>query len=177
MREYPGLEKSGVCVVLRILLIEDSETDAAIIKRAVDHHLHEAKCVHAQTLSAGERVLERDEVDVVLLDLGLPDSASPADTYKRVRKWAAKVPILVSTNLKDHSFAKSLLRDGAEDYLNKDLLADDPAHVREAIEFALERHGLLQKLAQEKEEAKKDSEKKDAMLNCFMGGYSIDNKH
>lgn len=161
--------------MLRILLIEDSESDAFIIQRAIRDHVDNAQCQHVSTVGDGEKVLEEQgtKIDVVLLDLNLPDSASPADTYKRIRKWADKIPVIVSTNLKDHRLARSLVHDGAEDYMSKDLMASDPSHVRDAIAFALERHALYKNMAREKERAVKESAEKDTILDCFMGGYSV----
>jgi DNA-binding NtrC family response regulator len=159
--------------MLKVLLIEDSETDAIIIERALRDHMAGAECSRASTLAEGEKILQKQDTDVILLDLGLPDSASPADSYARVKKWADKIPIIISTGLRDHTIAKSLVHDGAEDYMNKDLIASNPAHVRDAVEFAVERHGLRQKVVKERNQALADSEQKDAMLGCFMGGYSV----
>ncbi len=162
--------------LLRILLIEDSDTDAYIIQHAVRNYQQEALCTRVATLASGEAVLQKNETDVVLLDLGLPDTTSPKDTYEQIKKWAGKVPVIIMTNLKDHELAKVMVSEGAADFLNKDTIAKDPKLVRDAIDFSMARHGASQKLLSEKEKAELDSKQKDAVLRCFMGGYSVSGK-
>jgi DNA-binding NtrC family response regulator len=158
---------------LRILLIEDSDTDAFIIQSAVRNYRNGARCTRVATLKSGEAVLNRDEADVVLLDLGLPDTASPKDTYEQIRKWANSLPIIIMTNLKDHELAKVMVEEGAADFLNKDAVVQTPDLVRDAIDFSLSRHAAGKKLLSEKEKAEQDSRQKDTVLKCFMGGYSV----
>ncbi|MBI3440881.1 MAG: response regulator [Proteobacteria bacterium] len=162
--------------MLRILLIEDSDSDAYIIQKAIHDHVKDAVCSRVANAKAGEEYLQKRRADIILLDLGLPDSSNPADTYTRICRHAGKIPIVISTNIHDHALAMTLVHEGAEDYLNKDLIVDKPEHVRDAITFAIERHALLQKAMSEKEEAVKESEQKDTVLNCFMGGYSVSNR-
>lgn len=161
---------------MKVLLIEDSDTDAYIIEKALHEHVKDAECTRVSSVAAGELQLGKDDFDAVLLDLGLPDSANPADTYARIMRCARDAPIIVSTSLNDHDLARALVHEGAEDCMSKDLIADNPGHVRDAIAFAIERHSALQKTLAEKESAKKDSAEKDAMLSCFMGGYSVADK-
>jgi DNA-binding NtrC family response regulator len=156
-------------VLLNVLLIEDSDTDAYIIQNAISRHHKDARCVRAATLQAGEELLQQGGVDLLLLDLGLPDTASPKDTYGQIKKWTDKLPVIIMTNLKDHELARTMVHEGAADFLNKDLIAKDPTHIQKVIDFAVERHGISKKLLQE-------SKDKDAILNCFMGGYSVSGK-
>ncbi len=155
--------------LLNVLLIEDSDTDAFIIQTAISRHHKDARCQRAATLREGEEILKNEGVDLLLLDLGLPDTASPKDTYEQIKKWSDKLPIIIMTNLQDHVLAKTMVHEGAADFLNKDQIAKDPTHIQKAIDFAIERHAIGKKLVQE-------SKDKDAILNCFMGGYSISGK-
>src|ERR1035437_7110296 len=91
---------------LNVLLIEDSDTDAFIIQDALSHYDKNTECQRATTLHAGEEILKKGDVDLLLLDLGLPDTASPKDTYEQVKKWSDKIPIIIMTNLNDHALAK-----------------------------------------------------------------------
>ena len=151
---------------LNILLIEDSDTDAFIIQNAINKHCMNICCVRATTLRSGEDLLQAGGIDLLLLDLGLPDSASPKETYEQMKEWSDKLPIIIMTNIRDHDLAKTMVHEGAADFLNKDIIAKDPAHIRKAIDFSLERQTISKRLMQE-------SKDKDAILNCFMGGYSI----
>jgi DNA-binding NtrC family response regulator len=159
--------------LLRILLIEDSDTDAFIIQDALRRFKSDAQCTRAATLQSGENILQKGEIDAVLLDLGLPDTASPKDTYEQIKKWAQKLPIIIMTNLKDHELAKVMVQEGAADFLNKDAIVKTPKLVHDAIDFSMARHSAGRKLQSEKEKAEQESKQKDSVLKCFMGGYSI----
>lgn len=155
--------------LLNVLLIEDSDTDALIIQDAISRHHKEAICQRADTLRSGEEILQKGGIDLVLLDLGLPDTASPKDTYEQVKKWTDKIPVIIMTNLHDHELARVMVHEGAADFLNKDLIAENPTHIQKVIDFAIERHAISKRLLQEAKD-------KDAILNCFMGGYSVSDK-
>jgi DNA-binding NtrC family response regulator len=155
--------------VLNVLLIEDSDTDAFIIQNAISRHHKDALCQRAATLHDGEEILVKGGVDLVLLDLGLPDTAGAEDTYKQIKKWTDRLPVIIMTNIKDHDLAKVMVHEGAADFLNKDLIAENPMHIQKVIDFAIERHAISKRLLQE-------SKDKDAILNCFMGGYSVSGK-
>ena len=159
---------------LNILLIEDSSTDAFTIKDALNRYADAPNCSHAETFAQGEKILQEGNIDLVFLDLGLPDTSSPEDTYKEAKKWTHKLPIVVLTHVEDHELARVMVHEGIADFLHKDMIIKYPQRIKEAIDFALERHTMRRKIADEKEALRKESEKKDAVLNCFMGGYSID---
>ena len=159
--------------LLRVLLIEDSDIDAFVIQKALSKYKENSQFMRASTLKAGEEILLKGEVDIVLLDLGLPDTASPEDTYKQIKKWTDKLPVVIMTNLKDHALAKTMVYEGAADFMNKDVIARDPRHIQDAIDFSIERHAAGRKLVSEKEKAQEELKGKDAILSCFMGGYSV----
>jgi len=72
----------------------------------------------ADRLSTGLEHLVKGEFDVVLLDLGLPDSQG-LDVLRKVRAQAPAVPIVVLTGLDDETLALQAMRQGAQDYLVK----------------------------------------------------------
>ena len=110
--------------VIRILLIEDNPGDARLIQEMLSEGgdgRFEVEVVGR--LSAGLEHLEQEDidlvlVDVVLLDLGLPDS-SGLDTLVRVHTEAPDMPIVVLTGLADEAVSAEALRKGAQDYLVK----------------------------------------------------------
>jgi len=159
--------------LLRVLLIEDSDTDAFIIHSALRAYKKDCLYTRVPTLKEGEEILQNSGADVVLLDLSLPDTASPKDTYEQIKKWAVKIPVIIMTNLRDHALARVMVHDGAADFLNKDVIVSTPKLVQTAIDFSIERHSVGRKLLSEKEKAVQESKEKDAVLRCFMGGYSI----
>ena len=122
---------------LKVLLIEDNPGDARLIQEMVlqtdpsGFHL-----ILAQRLDEGLKRLKEDEFDVVLLDLGLPDS-SGLDTFTRLYAAAPHLPTIVVTGLGDEATAVNAVRSGAQDYLVKGEI-QGPLLVR-AIRYAIER--------------------------------------
>jgi two-component system cell cycle sensor histidine kinase/response regulator CckA len=104
---------------ITVLLVEDNPGDARLILELLGE-------VQAQAFDL-ERVDRLDDalarlahaaVDVVLLDLGLPDSQG-LDTFVRARRGAPDEPIVVISGLDDERVALEAVRSGAQDYLVK----------------------------------------------------------
>src|SRR5687768_8527 len=86
---------------LKALLIEDSPVDAALIKGLLGKAKGPAFEVEtADRLTAGLERLARGGVDVVLLDLTLPDSEG-LETYVRAHEAAPETPVIVLSGLDD----------------------------------------------------------------------------
>ena len=136
---------------ISVLLIEDNP-DYALLMR---EQLAEARRVSfdlewVDRLSLGLDRLANGGVDVVLLDLSLPDS-SGGDTLRRVQDRAPNIPIVVLTGLEDEALARTLVKDGAQDYLLKDQV--DGNLLARSMLYAVERHQLLAELREAKESA------------------------
>ena len=102
-----------------ILLIEDNPGDARLIREVLGESAQvEYQLESAGLLSKGLECLVRGGIDVVLLDLGLPDSQG-LDTVVKVRTQAPAMPIVVLTGLDDETLAVQAVRQGAQDYLVK----------------------------------------------------------
>ncbi len=109
---------------LYVLLVEDSVEHAEIMKEM----LAEAsvgrragpvfEVEHVDLLADALARLDAGGIDVVLLDLHLPDSAG-LDTVVRIRARAPSVPIVVLTALDDEELGANAVREGAQDYLVK----------------------------------------------------------
>ncbi len=122
---------------ITILAIEDSVADAHVLRsilNGVDRFEFDLR--HESQLADGLSVLEREECDVVLLDLMLPDSVG-LETVDRVHLAAPYTPIIVLTHVDDELNAVEAVRRGAQDYLFKSRL-DGPL-VSRAIRYAMER--------------------------------------
>jgi two-component system, cell cycle sensor histidine kinase and response regulator CckA len=104
---------------LNVLLIEDSDGDARLIRemladvRGTAYHLEVA-----DRLAAGLERLARGGIDVLLLDLSLPDSQG-LETFNRVHEQAPGAPIVVLTGFDDETLATRAVQTGAQDYLVK----------------------------------------------------------
>jgi signal transduction histidine kinase len=121
----------------RVLLVEDNEAHARLATLWLEHHGHgRYEALPADRLSAALDRLGHDHVDVVLLDLSLPDS-DRLETYRRVRAHAPLVPIVVMTGIGDERLALQAMEEGAQDYLVKGDL--EGHHLVRALDYAIVR--------------------------------------
>ena len=140
---------------LRVLLVEDEPGDARLVEFALRMSTSPRFIVtHVVTLAAAIAHVQSDaDLDVVLLDLSLPDSSGIA-TVSRMHEAASKTPIVIMTGMDDQRFASFALEAGAQDYLIK---SDDPEKtVGRAIRYAItrmaaqiERQALIERIAEQ----------------------------
>ncbi len=129
---------------MRVLLVEaeaegsTGTEEMASALRDLDLTLEQA----GQLSSALER-LSRGGIDLVLLDLTLPDSQGVV-TFERAYAFAPDVPIVVLTELDDEEVGLNTVRGGAQDYLIKGQVGPDL--LRRSIRYAVERHRLVSAL-------------------------------
>jgi PAS domain S-box-containing protein len=121
----------------KILLVEDNAGDARLIRETLAAGAGAAFAVESvDRLAPGLERLRAGGVDIVLLDLALPDSQG-RDTFTKVYAQAPAVPIIVLTGSSDEALAIATVRDGAQDYLVKGLV--DGGLLARAIRYAIER--------------------------------------
>ena len=105
-----------------ILLIEDSPTDVRLIREKLRDTSHDSfHVVSTSTLSRALELLSQNSVDVILLDLGLPDSQG-IDTFRAVYALAPALPIIVLTVSDDEELGRQAVQEGAQQFLSKDAL-------------------------------------------------------
>ena len=129
---------------IRILMIENNPEDIQLIQKM----LAEVKGTgfsleYAGRLSEGLALLSKREIDVVLLDLSLPDSKG-FDALVRIHMRAPAVPIIVLTGIDDETFGVEAVKKGAQDYLVK--VHVNPTLLVRSIHYAIERHRLLEEV-------------------------------
>ena len=118
----------------RVLLIEDNPGDAELIAISLEGAGGYQLEVCGRLSEAVERIA-RNGLDLILLDLGLPDSEG-LDTFLRVNARAPHLPIVVLTGSEDDTLALQAVREGAQDYLVKGVAS--PLLLR-SLRYALER--------------------------------------
>jgi signal transduction histidine kinase/DNA-binding response OmpR family regulator len=122
---------------IRVLLVEDNPGDARLIREmlaAAGPHDFAVRWV--SRLADGLEHLGQNQIDVVLLDLGLPDSQG-LDTFIKARERAPQVPFVVLTGLFDEDLALTAVQKGAQDYLFKG--ETNSSLLWRAIRYATER--------------------------------------
>ena len=122
---------------VRILLIEDNPGDARLIRESLFEVPTTAfELQHADRLNAGLKILAQGGVDLILLDLSLPESWG-INTLLKVREAAPTLPVVVLTGLDDETAAVTAVQEGAQDYLVKGHVTG--SLLVRSIRYALER--------------------------------------
>jgi diguanylate cyclase (GGDEF)-like protein/PAS domain S-box-containing protein len=134
-----------------LLLVEDNPGDARLLREMFNEEgAHNTELTHAQCMKDAERHLADREVDIILLDLGLPD-VEGVMAVQRIRAAAPSVPLVVLTGRDDEALAAQALQEGAQDYLIKGQI--DSRGLLRALRYAIERKTMEEALFEEKERA------------------------
>jgi len=125
---------------MRILLVEDNLTDVLLVEEALTDMTVVGPQLthfeHADRLVAAEDLLAREEFDIILVDLGLPDGQG-LENFERLQAIAPETPVIVLTGLSNHEVALEAIQRGAADYLIK---TEVPGPLLErSIRYAIER--------------------------------------
>jgi two-component system, cell cycle sensor histidine kinase and response regulator CckA len=119
------------------LLVEDNPGDRRLIREMLAETTASSfEVQHADRLQAAIDYLVQSKVDVVLLDLGLPDSQGLA-TLRRIYAQVPDLPIVVLTGLNDEVIGVQAVNEGAQDYLIKGQV--DTHLLRRTVSYAIER--------------------------------------
>lgn len=129
--------------LVRMLLVEDSDADALLLKRALRDPMARAEfdVCRVKSLREASQALSESEFDVVLLDLSLPDSRG-VETVRALRRCNRDVPIIVMSGLDDDVAAFESIQAEAQDYLVKGQA--NGRQIDQAVSHAIERHNIQQ---------------------------------
>jgi diguanylate cyclase (GGDEF)-like protein len=123
---------------ITILIIDDNHDDARLIRRDLSgagrnsyYTVH-----HTDSIKMGLARLEQGGIDIILLDLGMPES-SGLSAFDTVQTQAPAVPIIVLTGNDDDDLAIKAAQKGAQDYLVKGQTSG--LLLQRAIRYAIER--------------------------------------
>jgi len=147
----------------RVLLIEDSQSDADLIEiylqQVTSAEYAVSRCESLAELRA--TVATDRKFDVVLADLSLPDSYG-IETCQRVQAELPLLPIIVLTGLDDETVAFEALQSGAQDYLVKGRI--DGQLLSRAIRYSIERQKARERQRQSDEHLRLITEQLPAVL-------------
>ena len=142
--------------VLRVLLVEDSRSDAFLLQESLaESELGGFDFTHVHCWADALQCLRQKQFDLLLLDLSLPDITG-RETFLRARAEAPHLPIVVLTGEANEALGLDAVRHGVQDYLIK-----GQAYGRQtarAIRYAIERKQVEEALKRA-EEALRDSER------------------
>jgi len=125
---------------LQILLVEDNLADARLLREMFSKEKPGSfEFIHFLRMTEALNHLAKSTVDIVLLDMGLPD-AHGMDTVRLTHAAAPGVPVIVLTGLDDEAVAAEAMKEGAQDYLIKGQIENRA--LPRALRHAIERHRL-----------------------------------
>jgi diguanylate cyclase (GGDEF)-like protein/PAS domain S-box-containing protein len=141
-----------------VLLVEDNPGDARLLREMFNEQGSQAtELTQVDCMSKAENHLADHVVDVILLDLGLPD-AQGLEAVRRARAAAPHVALVVLTGLDDESLAAQAMQEGAQDYLVKGQIVSTASQIEtrgllRAMRYAIERKVMEKALFVEQERA------------------------
>ena len=134
---------------MRVVLVEDDPVDALLVRRGLGKLADGGGYLidHATTLREGLEYLAKRSVDVVVLDLHLPD-ADGVEAVEEMTTWMREhelpVPVVVLTGSSETDMALAALRSGAQDYVVKEELHSYTC-LQRALHYAIERQRASQR--------------------------------
>jgi two-component system sensor histidine kinase UhpB len=129
---------------LSILIVEDNPSDLFLLE-----HMIRSSGLAIHQLYSTDRIGEaysliaEKEIDVVLLDLTLPDSFG-IHSFIYLKPVVQKIPVIILTGLSDTNVALEAIKEGAQDYLVKGELTE--SLLAKAIQYSMERKRTLEHL-------------------------------
>ena len=136
---------------LTVLVVEDNLGDFVLIKEYLQEIFANITIHHATTLAKAIVIVEEHIIDVILLDLTLPDGMG-INTFISIRSKAEQIPVIILTGLEDSKIALESLHDGAQDYIVKDDCT--PTLLAKSISYGIERSNINKQLKKSEEQYK-----------------------
>lgn len=130
---------------INVLLVEDNLGDARLVELTLNEvESNTVRLQHVTSLTPALNSLKTNPIDLILLDLSLPDGEG-LDSIHKIQQINSSVPIIILTGLDDHEFAVKSVHSGAQDYLVKG--QGDGYLMLRAIRYAIERKRIEQRLS------------------------------
>ncbi|HLR76266.1 MAG TPA: response regulator transcription factor [Balneolaceae bacterium] len=107
---------------MRVLVIEDESVIQTLIKSILQKNDHTA--ISAGTATKGQKLAEEEELDAIILDLGLPDGDG-FELCELLRSKQITIPILILSGKDSADVKVQCLNAGADDYLTKPFNANE----------------------------------------------------
>jgi diguanylate cyclase (GGDEF)-like protein/PAS domain S-box-containing protein len=138
-------------LAMSLLLVEDNPGDARLLREMFrEQGAAGIEMTNVVSMSHAEAHLAKHAVDIILLDLGLPD-VQGLGAIRRAHAAAPRIPLVVLTGTDDELLAGQSLQEGAQDYLIKGQI--DSRSLGRSLRYAVERKNMEEALFAEKERA------------------------
>lgn len=155
--------------MFKVLVIEDDPNYFTLVSQRLSQNRNPAfELIRSKHMQSGLERLAEGDIDVVLLDLMLPDSEG-LNSFLSVHKSFPEVPIIILTSVDDEEIAGQAIAMGAQDYLAKGSF--DRQLLIKSICYAISRHhgqAQLQKYYQENERSKRALQDQDERFRSLV---------
>jgi CheY-like chemotaxis protein len=126
---------------MKILIIDDNPADRTFYKKNIeDCKLFENVIIReCGSLAQAFKLIAEDDYDLIILDLGLPESdgiQTVIKTHKELQKKETVPPIIVLTGLEDHLIGTEAFKHGVKDFLTKGEVAVNSKELSRSIKYA-----------------------------------------
>ncbi len=165
VKDAPKKDEMADTETIKVLVIEDNALDAELISTILSRsHNVRFNIERVERLSSVRTRASKTRYDIILTDLGLPDS-SGIDTFTGVCSLIPDTPVIVLSGLDDEETALRAVHQGAQDYLvkgtiNRDLLL-------KSVRYAIERQKIRTELNKKIDEIGKLERERENMLSMF----------
>ncbi len=131
---------------LKLLIIEDNSADTFLIKDAFRNNSHfQYQISSSSTLNNAVTIIKNEEIDIIILDIFLPDSHhARLSNLLRIQEVAPELPIVIYSGVNDPEFALHCLESGAQDFLVKGEV--EQWHIVRATNYAIKRREYMQRV-------------------------------
>ncbi len=153
----------------KVLVIEDDPNYFVLVNERLSQNREPAfELIRSKHMQSGLERLGEGDIDVVLLDLMLPDSEG-LNSFLSVHKAFPAVPVIILTSVDDDDLAAQAIAWGAQDYLTKGSF--DRELLVKSISYAISRNksqAQLQKYYQENEHSKRSLQDRDERFRSLV---------
>jgi len=159
-------------MAIRILLIEDNPDHIMITKRILEKRNGKYQVDSADEARRGLRKIIEDAYDLILCDYRMP-GLSALDILREIKREGKDIPFIVITASGSERAAVDLMKEGAYDYILKDLSYEDTLPV--VIKRSIERYNARKEKQRLEEQIKKAAKEWETTFNSIMDWISIHN--
>jgi len=125
-----------------ILTVEDNPSDLFLIERMLrQSSLGIVRLYSTDRIRRAYEILQSEEINLVLLDLTLPDSFG-INSFLQLKPAVQKIPVIILTGLSDTNLAVEAIKEGAQDYLVKGEFSE--GLLTKSIQYSVERKRTLE---------------------------------
>ncbi|MBI5914569.1 MAG: response regulator [Bacteroidetes bacterium] len=153
-------------------MVEDNLEDAALVEKYLEDAGFKYELFHAGTLFEGFEILQKRPIELVLLDLNLPDSTG-FKTVTTFLERTSHVPVVVITANNNEIIGNQSVKAGVQDYLVKGQF--DSRTFGRVVRFSLQRFKVRYKLEETAKELELNKKRfLDAQKMARFGTWEMD---